>query len=220
MHLRDLLRPSTGDAKIGQAQSETREIEHGQRCLTSRRSLGRLGSVSGELDGRERGLGSPAASGGEGRARERTELREMRRGRVRGTGGALRRELGACAVVVAEKSDDVRECALLVHGGRGGGSDREGPRHTHREREREERGAWGNDSATGEPGPRGREEKRAGEETGADRSAPLGSEREREGAQEKELPLTGGVRLSGSAGVRPGWAELGWFGLLSPFLFL
>jgi hypothetical protein len=65
-----------------------------------------------------------------------------------------------------------------------------------------------------------REEARAGGETGADRSAPLDSEREREGARERELPLTGGVRLSGGAGARPGWAELGWFGLLSPFLFL
>jgi hypothetical protein len=36
----------------------------------------------------------------------------MRRGRVRGTGGALRRELGAWAGVVAEKSGDVREFAL------------------------------------------------------------------------------------------------------------
>jgi hypothetical protein len=36
--------------------------------------------VSGELDGWERGHGSPAASGGEGRARERAELREMKRG--------------------------------------------------------------------------------------------------------------------------------------------
>jgi hypothetical protein len=43
-------------------------------------------------------------------------------------------------------------------------------------------------------------------QTGADRSAPLGSEREREGACEGELPLTGGVRLSASAGARPGWA--------------
>jgi hypothetical protein len=34
-------------------------------------------------------------------------------------------------------------------------------------------------------------EKRTSEETGADRSAPLGSEREREGAREREL-LTGG----------------------------
>jgi hypothetical protein len=30
---------------------------------------------------------------------------------VRGTGGAIRRELGAWAGVVAEKSGDVRECA-------------------------------------------------------------------------------------------------------------
>jgi hypothetical protein len=42
--------------------------------------------------------------------------------------------------------------------------------------------------------------------TGTDRLAPLGSERERKGAREQELPLTGGVRLSGGAGVRPGWA--------------
>jgi hypothetical protein len=36
----------------------------------------------------------------------------MWRGRVRGTGGALRRELGAWAGVVVEKSGDVREYAL------------------------------------------------------------------------------------------------------------
>jgi hypothetical protein len=36
--------------------------------------------VSGELDGRERGRGFPAASSGKGRARERAELRKMRRG--------------------------------------------------------------------------------------------------------------------------------------------
>jgi hypothetical protein len=45
-----------------------------------------------------------------------------------------------------------------------------------------------------------RERERAGKKTSADRSAPLGSEREREGAREEELPLTGGVRLSGGAG--------------------
>jgi hypothetical protein len=62
-----------------------------------------------------------------------------------------------------------------------------------------------------------REEERAGEETGADRSAPVGSERERKGAREKELLLTGGVRLSGSAGARarglagPSWSSLGCF---------
>jgi hypothetical protein len=72
-----------------------------------------LGAVSGELDGRGSGRGSPAASCGEGRARKRAKLCEMRRGRVRCTGGALRRELGAWAGVVAEKSSDLRECALV-----------------------------------------------------------------------------------------------------------
>jgi hypothetical protein len=46
--------------------------------------------------------------------------------------------------------------------------------------------------------------------TGADRLAPAGRERERESVRGRgELPLTGGVRLSGGAGVWPGWAELG-----------
>jgi hypothetical protein len=56
------------------------EIGHGDGCLTLRRSSGRLGAVSGELDGRERGRRSPAAAGGEGRARERVKPSEMRRG--------------------------------------------------------------------------------------------------------------------------------------------
>jgi hypothetical protein len=58
-----------------------------------------------------------------------------------------------------------------------------------------------------------REEGSAGEETSADRSAPLGSEREREGAREGELPLTGGVHLSGGAGARArGLAGSSWAG--------
>jgi hypothetical protein len=75
--------------------------------------------------------------------------------------------------------------------------------------ESEERGARGNGSATGDPGPRDRERERGSvrvKEIGADRSVPLGSEREREGAREGELPLTGGVRLSDGVGARPGWA--------------
>jgi hypothetical protein len=47
-------------------------------CLTSGRNSGRLGRVSGDLDGRERGRGSPTAAGGIGRARERVKLSEMR----------------------------------------------------------------------------------------------------------------------------------------------
>jgi hypothetical protein len=70
---------------------------------------------------------------------------------------------------------------------------------TQREK-RDTRGQW---LGTGEPGPRDRERERESErakETGADRLAPLGSEREREGVHEGELPLTGG------AGARLGWA--------------
>jgi hypothetical protein len=69
-------------------------------------------------------------------------------------------------------------------------------------------------------------------ETGADRSAPLGSEREREGTSEGKLPLTGGVRLSGGAGARAcglaglscaDWAAFSFSfsqDFLIPFLFL
>jgi hypothetical protein len=59
--------------------------------------------------------------------------------------------------------------------------------------QREKRDARGNGSRTGDPGPRDRERERAGEVTGADRSAPLGSERERERA-----------RVRGSAADRQG----------------
>jgi hypothetical protein len=55
-----------------------REIGHGDGCLTSGRNLGRLGAVSDELDGREHGRGSSVVAGGEGRARERVKLCEMR----------------------------------------------------------------------------------------------------------------------------------------------
>jgi hypothetical protein len=45
-----------------------------------RRCQNWLGAVSGELDGRRSGRGSPVASGGVGRVRERAKLCEMRRG--------------------------------------------------------------------------------------------------------------------------------------------
>jgi hypothetical protein len=138
---------------------------------------------------------------------------------VRGTGGALRRELGVWAGIVAEKPGDVRSAHAPVHGGRGqGGTDKAGPQR--RERKGDVRG---NGLVAGEPGPRDRERGNARvNKTGADRLAPLGSEREREGARERELPLIGGVRLSGGAGA---WARglVGLSGptrLLSPFLFL
>jgi hypothetical protein len=68
--------------------------------------------------------------------------------------------------------------------------------------------------------------------TSADRLAPAGRDREREGAREGELPLTGGVRLSDGASARArglawptwaGWAALSFsFSLdfLIPFPFL
>jgi hypothetical protein len=107
----------------------------------------------------------------------------------------------------------------LVHGEIGeGGTDKAGPRRRERKGD-----AWAQRLGTSEPGLRDRErDSERAKETSADRSAPLGSEREREGAHEGEPPLTGGVRLSGGAGARArGLAGLsGPAGLLSPFLFL
>jgi hypothetical protein len=78
-------RASTADrhgrapAKVKLAEHRAQwKIGHGDGCLTLGRSSGRLGAVSVELDGRERGRGSPAAAGGVGRARERVKLCEMR----------------------------------------------------------------------------------------------------------------------------------------------
>jgi hypothetical protein len=68
-----------------------------------------------------------------------------------------------------------------------------------------------------------REEGSEGLETGADRSAPLGSEREEgKGARGQTAADRRGppVRAGWRAGAWPGWAELGWFGLLFLFLFL
>jgi hypothetical protein len=59
--------------------------------------------------------------------------------------------------------------------------------------------------------------------TGAYRLAPAGRERDKEHARERGTTADRRgppVRRRRRAGVRPGWAELGWFGLLSPFLFL
>jgi hypothetical protein len=123
---------------------------------------------------------------------------------------------------VAEKSSDVRECALAgPRRGRGGLTGR-----VHgAEREKETRGATTQQLAN-RARETEREEGRAGDETGTDRSAPLGSERER------GLPLTGEVRLSGGAGVRarglagPSWADWAAFpfyfslDFLYPFLFV
>jgi hypothetical protein len=98
-----------------------------------------------------------------------------------------------------------------------GGADRAVPRR----REREKRDARGNDSTTGDPGPRDRE--RAGEVNWRRQDGPTG-QKAREGARAGDLPLRGGVHLSGTVGARAsslaglnwaGWAA----GLLSFFFF-
>jgi hypothetical protein len=87
-----------------------------------------------------------------------------------------------------------------VHGERGGGrTDRAGPQRRERKKGRvgQRLGDW-------RSGPvRQRERESAGEGNLRRKSAPLGSEREREGAREGELPLTGGARLLDGAGTRP-----------------
>jgi hypothetical protein len=69
---------------------------------------------------------------------------------------------------------------------------------------------------------RERERERA-KETGADRSAPLGSEQERDGAREGELPLTGGVATRARGLVGLVWAAFSFsfsLNFLIPFPFL
>jgi hypothetical protein len=105
---------------------------------------------------------------------------------------------------VAEKPDDVRECACA--GPRRRAERAELTRLAHGA-EREKRDARGNGSTTGDPGPRDRERKSERAKENWRRQISRTGQREREGARERgELPLIGGVRLSGGAGARPGWA--------------
>jgi hypothetical protein len=111
-----------------------------------------------------------------GRARERVKLSEMRRGVCAGhwrgskkgagrVGGRRGREIRRRARVRTRRSTANAEGAELT-----------GQAHGV---EREDRGARGNGSTTGDPGPRDRERGSARvKETGANRSVPLGSERE------------------------------------------
>jgi hypothetical protein len=50
--------------------------------------------VSGELDGRERGRGSPTVAGRVGRARERVKLSKMRQGVCAGPGRGSKKGAG------------------------------------------------------------------------------------------------------------------------------
>jgi hypothetical protein len=106
--------------------------------------------VSGELDGQERGHGSPAASGGVGRVRERAELREMRRGSERGHGRGSKKGAG---LVGGCRGREIRRCARVRTRRSMAGTGRADLTGRVHGTEREERGARGNGSATGEPGP-------------------------------------------------------------------
>jgi hypothetical protein len=72
--------------------------------------------ISGELYGREHERRSLVAASGEGRARERVKLCEMRWGCVRGMGGALKRELGAWAASWPRNSTTCTSAHAPVHG--------------------------------------------------------------------------------------------------------
>jgi hypothetical protein len=162
--------------------------------------LGWLGAISDELDGRGSERGSPVVFGGVGRARERAELCEMRRGSECGHGRGSKRELGAWVGIVAENFGDVRECAH--DGPRRGGegeTDWEGPRRRERQK-----GRAGNGSAPSSVGPRGREGREAqrGKQL-ASTGRPQRVESERGSVRERKLPLIGGSHLSGGAGARP-----------------
>jgi hypothetical protein len=58
-------------------------------------------AASGELEGRQRGRGTPARPSGESRAQERVSLREMRQGRECGCGRWSKERWGAWAGDVA-----------------------------------------------------------------------------------------------------------------------
>jgi hypothetical protein len=211
--------------EIGQTQGAIREIGHRDGCLTLGRSSGRLGPVSGELDGREHGRESPAVAGGVGRARERAC--RMRRGAsarhwqgskkgVGRVGGRRGRETRRRARVRTRWSTaGARKAELtgLAHGTEG---------------EKGTRG--GNDSAlANQARETEREGERAGEVTGADRLGPLGSERARESGRSGlrrqvglacQVERARGHAWAGLNGLP--WAELAFrisLEFLMPFLF-
>jgi hypothetical protein len=147
-----------------------------------------------------------------GRAREEAELHKMRRGASAGHWRGSKKGAGR---VGARRGREIRR-RVQVRTRRStasaGRADLTRQAHSA-EREKGRSGQRLSNWRTGTA--RQREEGSAGEETGVDRSAPLGSEREREGAREGEPPLTGGVRLSGGAGA---WARgrAAWLGRAGP----
>jgi hypothetical protein len=114
-----------------------------------RRSSGRLGAVSSELDGWEHGRGSPAASGSESRARERARVCEMRRGVCAGHWRGSKK--GAGRVGGRRGRETRRRVQVRTRRSTLSAKGTELTRQAHgAERKRDTRG---NGSTTGEPGP-------------------------------------------------------------------
>jgi hypothetical protein len=137
--------------------------------------------VSDSLNGRERGRGSPAAAWGVGRVRERVKLCKMRRGASAWHWQGSKKGAGC---VGRRRGREFRRRARVRtrrSTARAGRAELTGQAHSA-EKEKGTCGATtrqlANRACEAE-----REEGRASEETGADRSAPLGSEREREGTR-------------------------------------
>jgi hypothetical protein len=154
-----------------------------------------------------------------GRARERVKSSEIRRGVCAGHGRGSKK--GAGRVGGRRGRETRRRARVRTRRSTAKAGKAELTRQAH-DTQREKGTRGGNGSALANRARETERESKRANETSADRLAPLGSEREREGAREGELPLTGGVRLSGGAGARArGLAGLsGPTGLLSPFLFL
>jgi hypothetical protein len=110
--------------------------------------------VSGELIGQERGCGSPAVSGGEGRARERAMLCELRRGSECGLWRGSKKRAGR---VGGRRGREIRRRAQVGTRRSTAGAKRAGLIGQAHDAERERRDARGNGSTPGEPGPRDRE---------------------------------------------------------------
>jgi hypothetical protein len=93
--------------------------------------------VSGELDGRGGGRGSPARSGGMSRARARAVLHETRRGSECGHGRGSKRSWGVGRATWLRIPATCASACSLVHGRCGEGeADRGGPRRRERDKGR------------------------------------------------------------------------------------
>jgi hypothetical protein len=160
--------------------------------VTSGQSSGRLGAISGELDGREHERGSPAAAGGVSRARERARVCKMRQGasvghwqgskkgigRVGGRRGwETRRRARVCtrwSTAGARKAEltGLAHGAERVKGTRGATARRLANRARETEREGERAGEVTGADRVGSTGQRAREGGRARAGTTADRRGP------------------------------------------------